>query len=168
MKTYGKVERRALHIFNFGTRWRWVVSFTHWLLWKRGNRPRYHFDRSLGGPQSRSRRGDEEEKSLPCSGWKLTHGRPACRLVTKLTELSLFKGSLLCTNICKFLWRLLLYISNYCPLRNLIHTDWVIFISYLLTYLLTYLPTHSMVQDINWKADYHSACQKISCLLTEP
>jgi hypothetical protein len=36
-----------------------------------------------------------------------------------------------------------------------------------LTYLLTYLITHSMVQDI-WKADCHSACQKISCFLMEP
>jgi hypothetical protein len=31
--------------------------------------------------------------------------------------------------------------------------------------LLTYLRTHSMVQDIIWKADSHSACQKISCFL---
>jgi hypothetical protein len=29
-----------------------------------------------------------------------------------------------------------------------------------LTYLTTYLPTYSMVQDIIWKADCHSACQK--------
>jgi hypothetical protein len=31
--------------------------------------------------------------------------------------------------------------------------------------LLTYLLTHSMVQDITWKADCHSACQKISFFL---
>jgi hypothetical protein len=36
-----------------------------------------------------------------------------------------------------------------------------------LTYLLTYLP-YSMVQDIISKADCHSACQKVSCFLTEP
>jgi hypothetical protein len=35
----------------------------------------------------------------------------------------------------------------------------------LLTCLITYLLTHSMVQDIIWKADCHSACQKKSCFL---
>jgi hypothetical protein len=30
-----------------------------------------------------------------------------------------------------------------------------------------YLLTYSMVQDIIWKADGHSACQKTSCLLIE-
>jgi hypothetical protein len=34
--------------------------------------------------------------------------------------------------------------------------------------VLTYLLTHSMVQDIIWKADCHSARQKISRFLTEP
>jgi hypothetical protein len=32
-------------------------------------------------------------------------------------------------------------------------------------YLLTYLLTYSVGQDIIWKADTHSACQKISCFL---
>jgi hypothetical protein len=36
-----------------------------------------------------------------------------------------------------------------------------------ITYLLTYSLTHSMVRDI-WKADCHSACQKISCFPMEP
>jgi hypothetical protein len=35
------------------------------------------------------------------------------------------------------------------------------------TYLLTYLLTHSVVQDIIWKAHCPSACQKISCFLME-
>jgi hypothetical protein len=34
-----------------------------------------------------------------------------------------------------------------------------------LTYLLTYLLTHSMVQNIIWKVDCHSAHKTISCLL---
>jgi hypothetical protein len=34
-----------------------------------------------------------------------------------------------------------------------------------ITYLLTYL---LMMQDIIWKADCHSACQKISSFLMEP
>jgi len=33
------------------------------------------------------------------------------------------------------------------------------------SYLLIHSLTHSMVQDIIWKADCHSACQKISCFL---
>jgi hypothetical protein len=33
---------------------------------------------------------------------------------------------------------------------------------------LSRLLTYSMVQDIIWKADCHSACQKISCSLMEP
>jgi hypothetical protein len=40
--------------------------------------------------------------------------------------------------------------------------------SYLFTCLLTYLLTHSVVQDIIWKADCHSACQNMSCFLMEP
>jgi hypothetical protein len=36
-----------------------------------------------------------------------------------------------------------------------------------MTYLLTYLLTHSMVQNIIWKADCYSAYQKIS-LFMEP
>jgi hypothetical protein len=35
-------------------------------------------------------------------------------------------------------------------------------------YLLTHSLTHSMVQGIIWKADSHSAYQKISCFLMEP
>jgi hypothetical protein len=31
--------------------------------------------------------------------------------------------------------------------------------------VLTYVLTHSMVQNIIWKADCHSACQKMSCFL---
>jgi hypothetical protein len=39
---------------------------------------------------------------------------------------------------------------------------------FLLTYLLTYLLTHSTVQDIIWKADSHSACQKYPAFFMEP
>jgi hypothetical protein len=41
--------------------------------------------------------------------------------------------------------------------------------TYLFTYLLTYLLlTYSMVQDIIWKADCHSACQKDPAFLWNP
>jgi hypothetical protein len=46
-----------------------------------------------------------------------------------------------------------------------LYSDWMLFIRVNDTYLLTYLLTHSMVQNIIWKADCYSAYQKISCFL---
>jgi hypothetical protein len=65
------------HILNLGARLSWVVSFTPQLLYPRQKSPRYTSDRRLSGPQRRSGRGDEEEKSLhfPCR--KSNPGRPA-------------------------------------------------------------------------------------------
>jgi hypothetical protein len=45
-----------------------VVSFTPRPLYLQGKRPWYPSDRRLGGPQSRSGRGDEEKNSQPLSG----------------------------------------------------------------------------------------------------
>jgi hypothetical protein len=42
-----------------------VVSFTPRPLYPEGKSPWYPFDRKLGGPQSRSRRGGEEKNSQP-------------------------------------------------------------------------------------------------------
>jgi hypothetical protein len=39
-------------IRNFGTRWRWVVSFTPLLLYLQGNGHLFPLYRRLGGPQS--------------------------------------------------------------------------------------------------------------------
>jgi hypothetical protein len=47
----GWIDPRFL---DFGTIWRWVVSFTPRLLYPREKNPRYPLDRRLGGPQSRS------------------------------------------------------------------------------------------------------------------
>jgi len=58
-----------------------VVSFKTLTLY-----PHYPFDRKLGGPQSRPRRGGEEKKSPTLHGMET--GRPARELVTILTELS--------------------------------------------------------------------------------
>jgi hypothetical protein len=44
-------------ILDFGTRWRWVVSFTTRPIYLQGKSPRYPLDRRLGGPQNQSRRG---------------------------------------------------------------------------------------------------------------
>jgi hypothetical protein len=52
--------------------------------------------------------------------------------------------------------------SEYCAFIPLLQK-----LTYLLTYLLIYVLTYSTVQDIIWKADCHSASQKISCFLYE-
>jgi hypothetical protein len=41
-------------------------------------------------------------------------------------------------------------------------------LTYLLSYLLTYLLTYSMVQNINWKTDCHSAYKKYPTFFMEP
>jgi hypothetical protein len=58
----------ALTILDFGTGWRWVVSFTPRPLYSQGNILRYPLDRKLGGPQSRSGWGGEEINSHPPVG----------------------------------------------------------------------------------------------------
>jgi hypothetical protein len=55
----------APRILDLGTRWRWVVSFTPRPLYPQGKCPFYPLDRRLGGPQSRSWHGSEEENSQP-------------------------------------------------------------------------------------------------------
>jgi hypothetical protein len=44
MKTYGGGWRYSSTILGLGTRWRWVVSFTLWPLYSRGNYTRYALD----------------------------------------------------------------------------------------------------------------------------
>jgi hypothetical protein len=58
----GHVDPRILDL---GTIWRWVVSFTSWLLYPRGKRPRYPLHRSLGAPQNRSERSGDEKNPAP-------------------------------------------------------------------------------------------------------
>jgi hypothetical protein len=62
-----------------------MVSFTPRQLYSPGKSPRYPLDRSLGGTQSRSGRGGEEKN--PCPFLESNSGRPACIVVTMLTEL---------------------------------------------------------------------------------
>jgi hypothetical protein len=57
--------RYSSTIPDLGTKWRWVVSFTPWLLYPRGKSPRHPLDRRLGGPQNSSGRYGEEECFLP-------------------------------------------------------------------------------------------------------
>jgi len=73
MKAYWSSGGTAPGIFVFGTRWRWVVSFTPRPLYHRGKSPWYPLHRRLGGPQSRSGRGGEEKNSQPLPGLKTTY-----------------------------------------------------------------------------------------------
>jgi hypothetical protein len=68
MKTYWGTGSIAPRIFDLGTRWRWVVSFTPRLLYPRGKSPWYPFDRRLGGPQIGFEHGTEEKNSQPPPG----------------------------------------------------------------------------------------------------
>jgi hypothetical protein len=63
MKTYRRSGCIAPCNLDLGTRWRWVVSFTPRPLYPQGKSPWYPLDGRLGGPQSRSRYGDEEKNS---------------------------------------------------------------------------------------------------------
>jgi len=56
-------------ILNFGTRWRWVVSFTSRPLYPLGKLPRSLLDTWLSGPQGRFGRGGEEKYSQPQPGF---------------------------------------------------------------------------------------------------
>jgi hypothetical protein len=59
--------RNSSTMLDFGTRWRWVVSFRYRLRYTSGNSPppRFPFDRRLGGPRSLCGRCGEEK--ISCS-----------------------------------------------------------------------------------------------------
>jgi hypothetical protein len=54
----------ALLILNLSIRWRWVVSFTPWLLYPQGKSPCYPLNRRLGGSQERCGSFGEEKNLL--------------------------------------------------------------------------------------------------------
>jgi hypothetical protein len=56
-------------ILDPSTRRRWVVSFTHWLLYPWGSSPQYPLDRRLGGPQSWSGFYGEEKNLAPVGNY---------------------------------------------------------------------------------------------------
>jgi hypothetical protein len=76
MKTYWGSGGVTTRILNFGTTWRWVVSFT-----PRPLCPRYQSDRRLDGPHSWCGVSGEERKSRHCPCRELNPGRPARSLV---------------------------------------------------------------------------------------
>jgi hypothetical protein len=76
-----------IHVFfDFGTRFRWVVSLTHRPLYPQGKSPPYPMDRRLGGPLSRSGRGGEEKNSQDLPGLEPPIIQPVAQRYT--TELS--------------------------------------------------------------------------------
>ena len=62
---------RAPLLFDVGTRWKWIVSFTPRPLYPRWKSPRHRLSRRLGGPQSRCERFGEEKNVLPLLGIEL-------------------------------------------------------------------------------------------------
>jgi hypothetical protein len=68
MKVYWGSGGIAPRILDLSTRWRRVISFTPRPLYPLGKNPRYSLVGRLGGPQSRSGRGDEEKNSQPLPG----------------------------------------------------------------------------------------------------
>jgi hypothetical protein len=88
MKTYWGSGGIAPRILDFGTRWRWVVSFTSRPLYPQGKSRWYPLDRRLGGPQSWYGRGGEEKNSQPLPGLKPTIIQlTAQRYITELSQL---------------------------------------------------------------------------------
>jgi hypothetical protein len=86
MKAYWRGGGLAPRILDLGTRWRPVVSFTPRPLYPQGKRPRYPWDWSLGGPQSRPGHGGEEKNSQSLPGLEPPIIQPAAQRYT--TELS--------------------------------------------------------------------------------
>jgi hypothetical protein len=86
MKAYWESGSIASRILDLGTRWRWVVSFTPRPLYHQGKSPWYPLDRRLGGPQSRSGRGDEEKNSQPLSRLELPIIHPVAQRYTNELE----------------------------------------------------------------------------------
>jgi hypothetical protein len=69
MKTY-KEWRYRFTILDIGTSWRWVISFTPWLLYIQGNCFEYPLAKRLCGPQSQSGHCEEERNVFTLPGIK--------------------------------------------------------------------------------------------------
>jgi hypothetical protein len=86
VKAYRRSGGIAPRIFDLGTRWRWVVSFTPRLLYSHGKSPWYPLSRRVGEPQNRSGRGGEEKNSQPLQRLEPPINEPIAQLC--ITELS--------------------------------------------------------------------------------
>jgi hypothetical protein len=85
MKAYWGSGGIASGILDLGTRWRWVVSFTHPPLYPQGKSLWYPLDVRLGGPQSRYGRGSEK---FPASAGSRTPDHQGRIVQPYTTELS--------------------------------------------------------------------------------
>jgi hypothetical protein len=84
----GRIAPRTL---DFGTRWRWVVSFRPRTFYHQGKSPWYPLDRRLGGPHNQSGRGGKEKNSQPLPGLEPQIIQPvAQRYTAELTQLLSF------------------------------------------------------------------------------
>jgi hypothetical protein len=60
--------RYSSTIFNLGTKWRWVFSFAHLLLYALGKSPLYALDKRLDGSQRRAECYGEKKHWLSLPG----------------------------------------------------------------------------------------------------
>jgi hypothetical protein len=74
------------HIFDLGTTWSWVGSFTIRPPYPQRKSPCYPLERRMGGPQSRSGHGGEEKNSQTLPGLEPPIIQPVAQRYT--TELS--------------------------------------------------------------------------------
>jgi hypothetical protein len=88
MKIYWGSGGAVPRIHNLGTRWRWMVIFSSWLLYTRLGSTLYVLDMTLGVPQSQSGPSGDEKEPHHCPCRDLNTGRPARSLGSILTELS--------------------------------------------------------------------------------
>jgi hypothetical protein len=91
MKAYWGSGGVAPRILDVGTRLRWVLSFTHRPLYPQAKSPWYPLDTRLGGPQSRSGRGDEEQNFQPLPGLEPPIIQPVAQRYT--SELFRLRGT---------------------------------------------------------------------------
>jgi hypothetical protein len=92
-------------ILNLCTRCSWVVTFTLRPLYFRDKNRRCILGRMLGGPQSRSGRDGQEEKSSHCFCRELNPDRPARCLVRIILESIIYK-------LCERMWTGFIWLST--------------------------------------------------------
>jgi hypothetical protein len=76
VKTYWGSGGIALHILHFGTKWRWVASFTFRPVQPRRKNCRYQLERRLARLHGWSGRGGEEKRFHPLKGLKPQSSSP--------------------------------------------------------------------------------------------
>jgi hypothetical protein len=99
MKAYWGSGFIAPRIFDLGTRWRWVVSFTPQSLYPQRKSFWYPLERRLGGPQCRSGGGGKEKNSQPLSTLE-----PPCLSQNSWLPSEILKIKIPSYNFAIFIW----------------------------------------------------------------